>query len=75
MRPSLSLGELMGSKTDALKLVSSMTLFREVAARLNEWEPDPDYAAMAALAGEILRIAAGQGYAECSWTRGKIAAS
>lgn len=52
---------LMGSQIDALKLVSSMTLFREVARR----EKDDD---VAKAADEILETAARQGYSPCAFT-------
>ena len=53
-RPAPALAELMGSEIDALKLVSSLTLFREVARRLSKVEPLPDYAELAANADAIL---------------------
>jgi uncharacterized protein (DUF1810 family) len=71
-RPAPALGELMGSEIDALKLVSSMTLFRDVARRLNQVEPLPDYAEIAANADAILRIAAAQGFADCAATLRKL---
>ncbi len=52
---------LMGSEIDALKLVSSMTLFREAARRAKDEDVET-------LASEILRTAAAQGYAECGFT-------
>ena len=52
---------LMGSQIDALKLVSSMTLFREVGWRLK----DDD---IAGAADEILRTAKREGYVECQYT-------
>ena len=52
---------LMGSQIDVLKLVSSMTLFREVARRLK----DDD---VADAADEILRTAKREGFAECEFT-------
>lgn len=52
---------LMGSGIDALKLVSSMTLFREIARRVNDDE-------MFAAAEAILKAAAEQGYGECAFT-------
>lgn len=73
--PAPAVGDIMGSEIDALKLVSSMTLFREIAGRLNASEPHADYAALAASAGAILDSAAGQGFAECRFTRDALAAS
>lgn len=57
------LDALMGSHIDALKLVSCMTLFGAVAARLG-------MATMAAHAGAILAAAASQGYGACTFTGG-----
>jgi uncharacterized protein (DUF1810 family) len=74
-RPAPALGELMGSEIDALKLVSSMTLFREVARRLSQVEPRPDYAELAANADAILSIAAAQGFAECAPTLRELASA
>jgi uncharacterized protein (DUF1810 family) len=51
---------LMGSDIDAKKLVSSMTLFREVAERV---DGDLEQAA-----GNILDRAAAQGYPPCAFT-------
>jgi uncharacterized protein (DUF1810 family) len=73
--PVPALVDVMGSEIDALKLVSSMTLFREVARRLNASEPLADYAALTASADVILEIARGQGFAECRFTRDALAAS
>ena len=59
-----------GSHIDALKLVSSMTLFaqlaRDVAGR-------PDLGALARHAEAILAAAAAQGYARCSFTEKALA--
>src|SRR5262245_14084381 len=60
---------LMGSKIDALKLVSCMTLFAHVAKGLSAAEPQPRFAAMAAHAEAILDAAAAQGYGACVFTR------
>jgi uncharacterized protein (DUF1810 family) len=62
----------MGSEIDALKLVSSMTLFREIASRLNAGEPLADYAALATSADAILGLARRQGFAECRFTRAAL---
>ncbi len=59
---------LMGSEIDALKLVSSMTLFRHVARSLNATEPLPEYADLADRAERILAEAARQGWPECRFT-------
>jgi uncharacterized protein (DUF1810 family) len=67
-RSAPPLDQLMGSEIDALKLVSSMTLFREVARRLNTIEPLPDLADLAANADAILEAAAEQGFPACAST-------
>ena len=59
--PPPALVYVMGSEIDALKLVSSMTLFRDVARRMN----DDD---LAAHADAILKVARSQGYRECEFT-------
>ena len=60
-RHSASLRTLMGSQIDALKLVSSMTLFAEMARRAGDDE-------IAVAADEILQAAARQGYPACAFT-------
>ena len=72
-RPAPALDDLMGSEIDALKLVSSMTLFREIARRLNQVEPLPDLEELGAQADAILRAAAEQDYPECAVTRRQLA--
>ena len=64
----IRLAGLMGSEIDALKLVSSMTLFGHVAKTLHAADPQPRLAAMAAHADAILAAAAAQGYARCAYT-------
>jgi uncharacterized protein (DUF1810 family) len=59
---SAPLRVLMGSQIDVLKLVSSMTLFREIARRAGDDE-------VASVADEILTRAQEQGYAECAFTQ------
>jgi uncharacterized protein (DUF1810 family) len=59
--PAPALGDVMGSEIDALKLISSMTLFREVARRINDQD-------LAAKADAILQVAGKQGYRECEFT-------
>jgi uncharacterized protein (DUF1810 family) len=72
-RPAPALDALMGSQIDALKLVSSMTLFREVARRASKVDPLADYAELAANADTILSTAAAQGFAECAPTLRELA--
>lgn len=65
-RPHLH--ELMGSRIDALKLVSSLTLFEAVAGDLSGREPSAEIAHVAEQAGAILAAAASQGYDRCEFT-------
>lgn len=62
------LDELLGSDIDALKLVSSMTLFRHVAKVLYAEDPQPQLADLAEHADTILRVADAQGYRRCAYT-------
>ena len=64
----LRLEELLGSQIDALKLISCMTLFRQVAKTLGAVDPRPQFAAMAEHADIILAAAAAQGYGRCTYT-------
>jgi len=59
--PAAALRTVMGSEIDALKLVSSMTLFRKIAQRAGDDE-------MASVAEAILAAAKKQGFAECEFT-------
>lgn len=59
---------LMGSDIDALKLVSSMTLFAQVATTLDAAGPNPRFKAMAEHASAILAAAAASGYDRCAFT-------
>jgi uncharacterized protein (DUF1810 family) len=59
---------LMGSRIDALKLVSCMTLFEHVAKRLRAVDSRPQFASMAEHAETILSVAGRQGYRRCAFT-------
>jgi uncharacterized protein (DUF1810 family) len=67
-RKAASLRMLMGSDTDARKLVSSLTLFGSVAEDLDSRERLADCHALARAADEVLAIAASQGYPACEFT-------
>ena len=67
-----SLRALMGSGIDAAKLVSSMTLFRHVARTLHNRDRIDDYAAVADVADEVLKIAAREGYPPCAHTLARL---
>jgi uncharacterized protein (DUF1810 family) len=60
-QPAPALSDLMGAEIDALKLVSSMTLFREVARRAKD-------DAVATAADAVLQAAKRQGFSECEFT-------
>ena len=63
--------DLMGSQTDALKLVSSLTLFHAAAEQLAR--EDPVYASLAERLAALLGQTTKQGYPECDFTLGLIA--
>jgi uncharacterized protein (DUF1810 family) len=71
-RQPASLRVLMESDTDARKLVSSLTLFRHVAEKLHAAERQDVYAQIASVSGEVLSIAAREGYRPCEYTRKKL---
>jgi uncharacterized protein (DUF1810 family) len=64
--PAPALVDLMGSEIDAMKLVSSMTLFREVARRIDDRD-------IATRADAILRAARTEGCRECEFTLRELA--
>ena len=70
--PRIGLVSLMGSVVDALKLVSSMTLFAHVAKALMATEPAPRFEAMADHARAILTAAAAAGYDRCAFTEAHL---
>lgn len=57
------LTRVMGSEIDALKLVSSLTLFEGIAAQFGG-----EHLRFASLAGEVLQRAEAQGYPRCAFT-------
>ena len=59
---------LMGGSTDALKLVSSLTLFRAAASRLAQGASEPDFARLSGICDSILHRTAAQGYPPCQFT-------
>ena len=65
-----ALEDLMGSRTDALKLVSSLTLFR--AAAQSFAGEDMTFGSLAQLCDSILREAGTQGYAPCALTLARV---
>jgi uncharacterized protein (DUF1810 family) len=68
----VSLETLMGSSTDALKLVSSLTLFGHAAKRLHAAEGLADYGTLARIAAAVLKAAELQGYGPCQFTVSRL---
>jgi uncharacterized protein (DUF1810 family) len=67
-----ALEDLMGGSTDALKLVSSLTLFRAAAQRLAV--NDPIFSSLAQPFDSILEQAIAQGYPPCAHTLSLVSA-
>lgn len=68
LKNGLAMTTLMGSSIDAAKLVSSMTLFGQVAGALPDDSRTPTTDAVARAAELILSAAASQGYPRCEHT-------
>jgi hypothetical protein len=68
MREGVALTSLMGGRTDAFKLVSSLTLFEWVAENLHAREGRESHRALATVAKRILSEAEAQGYPRCQHT-------
>jgi uncharacterized protein (DUF1810 family) len=66
-----ALDDLMGGSTDALKLVSSLTLFRAAAQTLTG--EDPTFDSLAQRYDSILGQTGGQGYPPCAPTLALVA--
>src|SRR5205807_9297139 len=62
--------DLMGGTTDALKLVSSLTLFRAAAEQLGC--EDPTFASLAKGLAALLEQTREQGYSACDFTLARI---
>jgi len=72
LRRGVSLDSLMNSPIDAMKLVSSMTLFGHVAKRLQAAEHLHDCASLARIADEVLAKADAQRYPPCAFTLSRL---
>ena len=68
LKGGVRLPALMGSHIDALKLVSSLTLFEHAARTLQAAEGGGIHGTLAAIAHEVLDIAEAEGYARCRYT-------
>jgi uncharacterized protein (DUF1810 family) len=64
----VSLETLMGASIDVRKLVSSLTLFGNLARKLYATEGLDAHEALARASEEVLALAAADGYAPCSYT-------
>jgi uncharacterized protein (DUF1810 family) len=73
LRAGVPLETLMGSSIDALKLVSSLTLFGGVAGRVPVSGEAAGYESLAATADRVLEHAAAQGYPRCAFTQAVLA--
>ena len=71
LRAGRQLEVLMGSRIDAAKTVSSMTLFAEV---VGEGSPGDQSATLSRLAREVLALAETQGLPPCRFTRSRLQA-
>jgi uncharacterized protein (DUF1810 family) len=71
LESGVKLERLMGSSVDALKLVSSLTLFGRVARELAR--ATPECQELAELAARVLAVAGESGYPECPFTRSVLA--
>jgi uncharacterized protein (DUF1810 family) len=68
LKEGVPVAALMGSRIDALKLVSSLTLFEHVAKQLHASGGDEGHRALAAVAEEVLDLTEAQGYSRCKFT-------
>jgi len=66
---------VMGSSIDAMKLVSSLTLFAHVARQLHVPGHSDAHRDLATKAETVLAIAGRQGYPQCRFTLDRLAAS
>jgi hypothetical protein len=64
----------MGSEIDAVKLVSSLTLFERVANRLDATEGLERAGVLAKAAKRVLAAAAAEGYPPCAFTLTRLGA-
>ncbi len=68
LEQGVRLPRLMGAEVDALKMISSVTLFRRAALGL----AGENYQALAGLCDRVLDDAAAQGYPACRYTVGQV---
>jgi uncharacterized protein (DUF1810 family) len=68
LNSGVPLATLMGSRIDATKVMSSLTLFGRVAAALQKSEPRETVGALAGVAETVLKAGESQGYERCKFT-------
>lgn len=68
LRTGKPLRALMGSDIDAKKVVSSLTLFGNVAKKVDGIDRSDAVSQIARVADEVLALAASQGYPPCAYT-------
>ena len=68
LKTGARLNRVMGSHVDALKIMSSMTLFEAVARRVASEGQGQVAVELARAAHEILSVAESQGYKRCAFT-------
>jgi uncharacterized protein (DUF1810 family) len=68
----VSFDGLMNSSVDAMKVVSSLTLFGHVARRLHGVEGAAEYKSIADVADRLLQKADAEGYPPCRVTRDRL---
>jgi uncharacterized protein (DUF1810 family) len=74
LRRGVKLVDLMGGSLDALKVVSSMTLFEEISGRLDAVEHNESLLGLREACREILEAAALEGYGRCAFTKSRLQA-
>lgn len=74
VRSGIPVETLMGGRTDALKLVSSLTLFREAARILETRDASTEMREMALDCDYILNSISAQGYPPCQGTLSRLGA-
>jgi len=74
-RSPARLEQVMGSRIDAVKLVSCLTLFGPLARAAHAEKPRPELAALADDADAILAAALAQGYERCAFTEERLGAT
>ena len=72
VRKGRSLDRVMASSIDVQKLVSSLTLFGNVARRLHATEKNDEYVSLVRVADELLAAADAEGYPRCEFTLGRL---